>query len=727
MKHAFSPCRLLAALLACLWTMAFSPLLAENRHDETLKTATEALSKDRLEEAIQLDDQVLNAPDSTRAQRASAFAGRCATRYKQSLNQRNPALLPQAIGDCDRAVEMKSDLQQAYRIRGVALLSAGHADRAAEDLSVAVALNPEDVLAFQNRALALAKLGRGREAMAELDAAIRLKPDQPWSYYNRGRLRMAQGDYETSIDDFIAFIRFKRDHEEVYRLRGMSRLLIGLPQQAVGDFHEALRLRPNHNHETLLARGMAYFLLERHAEAEQDLAQAMTLNPARVETRLWLYLTRLKLGKPGRELLTDPVIKRSQQSWPEALVFVFLGDIPAERGLEAARAGEDVVENRLRENLTLLLYGHKARIDGKDADATRWLETIQAGQEREAPYYRLARQALRHGQFLPVAGAGQPPVNAVAALAGPAASDRGAGVKGEDRPLPAPSRIPPTPAGAENLPSPRLASRAASAPEGESAAAHAEIPQPTLDKPIPAPREPLRPRAPAAPMKETPRAAAKPVGGRVAPPASSPERSPLPSLAAGEAVPQAPIVRPVPSFEESRVRVPESVGERIAMPGAAPDGRAPKRSAATPGRIANETAAAPAEAGAVASRADKPVASGGSGGRATPAGAESPAETARAGQPDLQTAPPTAKKTTGKSKGGYIFTAASYSTATYANNGLDQFLRLGVPAYVETGQVREKTFHRIVIGPFAEQGEAEEARTRVGEMLKQKPGEIAKR
>ncbi|MBF0163888.1 MAG: tetratricopeptide repeat protein [Magnetococcales bacterium] len=717
MNHALSSCRLLA-LLVCLWGLATArPLGAENSHDETLKAATEALAKDRLEEAIQLDDQVLNAPNSTRSQRASAFAGRCATRYKQSLNQRNPGLLPQAIGDCDRAVELKSDLQQAYRIRGVALLSAGHADRAAEDLSVALALNPEDVLAFQNRALALAKLGRGREAMAELDAAIRLKPDQPWSYYNRGRLRVAQGDYETSIDDFIAFIRFKRDHEEVYRLRGMSRLLIGLPQQAVGDFHESLRLRPKSNPEALLARGMAYFLLDRHAEAEQDLAQAMTLNPTRVETRLWLYLTRLKLGKPGRELLTDPVIKRSQQSWPEALVFVFLGDIPAERGLEAARAGEDAVESRLRENLTLLLYGHKARIDGKEADATRWLETIQAGQEREAPYYRLARQAMRHAPLLAANPAGQPPVNAVAALAAPGASEPKPSAKGDERPASAARATPRSTSGPESQ-APRSPSRAPIEPEGESAAAHPEIPAtPTFaDKPIPAPREPLRPRAPTPTVKEIPRAAAKPPEGSVAP--SGKPVAALPATKATVAIPQAPIARPVPSFEETRVRVPEASGERVAMPGAAPDGRAPKKTPA-PTRIVNDPEAASDENGAAAPRADKPVATG------APGRATSPAEAARAADP--RTDLPTAKKPTGKSKGGYIFTAASYSTATYANNGLDQFLRLGVPAYVEAGQVREKTFHRIVIGPFPEQGEAEEARARVGEMLKQKPGEISKR
>ncbi|MBF0417377.1 MAG: tetratricopeptide repeat protein [Magnetococcales bacterium] len=783
MKHACLPCRLLAMLLTCLAGLVMAtPLLADNLHEESLKSATEALAKDRLEEAIRLNDQVLNAQDSTRAQRATAFSGRCATRYKQSLNQHNPALLPQAISDCDRAVELKSDLQQAYRIRGVALLSAGHADRAAEDLSVALALNPEDVLAFQNRALALAKLGRGREAMAELDAAIRLKPDQPWSYYNRGRLRVAQGDYETSIDDFIAFIRFKRDHEEVYRLRGMSRLLIGLPQQAVGDFHEALRLRPKNNPEALLARGISYFLLERHAEAEQDLAQAMALNPARVETRLWLYLTRLKAGKPARELLTDPVIKRSQQSWPEALVFVLLGDIPAERGLEAARAGNDPVETRLRENLTLLLYGHKARIDGKEADAVRWLESIQAGQEREAPYYRLARQALRHSSF-PTAGVtGRNAEKAIAALATQVPSEPPAGAKVEVRPMPAPGgyTLPQSTArtstGAGSQGSSRGGSSLAAEPGGEPADPSPDGSSESIfaDKPIPAPREPLRPRVPGKPgaavpppsktgagvpsvkseagalppskpgAESAPRpgktdigaaSSSKPGAGVpsvkteavAAPSAKSAEGSQAPSarVKEGSPVPQAPMVQSVPTFEETRVRVPDAEDERVAMPGAAPNGRVEKKKMAL-ARIANEPDAGQSVASPdkPASRPERELGRTGSSVGARPVAGD---ESSRAGRSETQGAGDPIRKPIGKSKGGYVFTAASYSTATYANNGLDSFLRLGVPAYVEASQVREKTFHRIMIGPFAEQGEAEEARNRVGEMLKQKPGEISKR
>ncbi|NGZ05441.1 MAG: tetratricopeptide repeat protein [Magnetococcales bacterium] len=391
-----SPVWIAIPLLGCALLLLPTPAQATANLDDTLKAAAEALARNTLEEAEQLHGQVINAAGATRTQRATAFAGRCATRYKQGLSARNPALFPQAIDDCDRALELKSDLQQGYRVRGVALLSAGHPDRAAEDLSVAVALNPEDHLAFQNRALALAKLGRAREAMAELDAAIRLKPDHPWSYYNRGRLRISQGDYEGSIDDFIAFIRFKRDYDEVYRLRGLSRLWIGLSQPALEDFYEALRLRPD-NAEALLARGMTFCLLGRLTEAEQDLTEFLKKQPGHVEAHLWLHLTHVQGGKKDPTLLTNLTLRPTPNSWPEAMVAVFLGARTADHGLEAARASEDPVERRLREHQTLLMLALQARGTGGESEAVRYLERIQPGQEREAPFYRLARQLTRQG------------------------------------------------------------------------------------------------------------------------------------------------------------------------------------------------------------------------------------------------------------------------------------------------------------------------------------------
>ncbi|MBF0179610.1 MAG: tetratricopeptide repeat protein [Magnetococcales bacterium] len=536
-----------------LWIQHPAPALAaEDAIDKNLATASDALGRDTLDEADQLFTQITNTEKASRRQRATAFAGRCAVRYKMSLTNKNPAMIPQAINDCDRAIELKSDMQQAWRIRGVALLSAGHPDRAAEDLNVAVALHPDDYLAFQNRALALVKLGRSQEAMAELDAAIRLKPDHPWSYYNRGRLHVTQGNCEAAIDDFISFIRFKRDHEEVYRLRGQCRLLLGLPQQAIGDFYESLRLKPANNPDALLQRGIAFALLERFVEAEQDLATALPLAPGSIETRLWLFLVRERLGKPGKEVLSDPAVRLDASRWPDALAAVFQGDLPAEKGVEIARQNDDPVEARKRENLTLLLLGNLARIKNHPDEATRWLAQIKNGSGREAPYFRTAQQELRQVTARTPAGRGAlpyPPPSprspASTAVKKAPAEEKAQEEKTAppvtkaEAPKPPPEEITP----AKTRKEPALPART-QVPPGNSDTTKAEAPKPPPEEitPAKAKKEPARPARTQAPTdnSDVPTVRATARGpGEATPPQARPPRPP-----ATEATATAPNVNP---------------------------------------------------------------------------------------------------------------------------------------------------------------------------------------
>ncbi|MBF0627373.1 MAG: tetratricopeptide repeat protein [Magnetococcales bacterium] len=696
-RSAFRILRLIAGLWL-LWLPAPLPA-AETNLEETLKSATEALARDALEESERLHGQVINASEATRLQRAAAFGGRCASRYKQALSRNNPALIPQAIDDCDRALELKSDLQQAYRIRGVALLSAGHPDRASEDLSVAVALNPEDHLAYQNRALALAKLGRSREAMTELDVAIRLKPDNPWSYYNRGRLRMAQGEYENAIDDFIAFVRFKRDHEEVYRLRGQSRLWIGQLQAALGDFHEALRLRPTPNPEALQGRGTAYFLLGRLNEAEQDLSQAVQQQPAQVESRLWLFLTRQRLGKPGQELLTDPALKKDPGHWPGALVAMMRGEIPAEKGLEVARASEDPAERRLRENLTLLLLAHQARNAGQKEESTRWLETIQAGQEREAPFHRIARQTLQRAplamteESLPTPAAAAAPATAPAPTATPAPAIASAPTAA---PAHATASAPVVTRSSDTLPTPLRA--APSSPRLETR----ELQTPRV----------LTPAELEAILHPTP---AAPRGDEAGAPAATK------SLREPRAKPRS---EPAKDKENDQTAVTRSAEEEAPVSAKSKPAPRPTKTAATPTPAAQAAPTTPAPA-ATAPATPTPAAQAAP---TTPAPAATAPATASAGKPGTTAATPAVKPAAASAgKGGYFFKAGSYANTGYANAALTDYLKLGLPAYLEQGKVQDKTVYRVLIGPFDDPAHAEEARTQIRTLPNQNPGEITKR
>ncbi|MBF0215304.1 MAG: SPOR domain-containing protein, partial [Magnetococcales bacterium] len=79
----------------------------------------------------------------------------------------------------------------------------------------------------------------------------------------------------------------------------------------------------------------------------------------------------------------------------------------------------------------------------------------------------------------------------------------------------------------------------------------------------------------------------------------------------------------------------------------------------------------------------------------------------------------------GKSR--FFFKAASFNNTTYANTALTQYLQLGLPAYLEQNRLQDKTMHRVLIGPFENQEQAETAREQIRKLPNQSPGEILKR
>ncbi|MEO5334817.1 MAG: tetratricopeptide repeat protein [Magnetococcus sp. YQC-5] len=698
------------------WLM--TPVWAENSVEETLKIASEALGNNALDEAEQRFTRATNAPEANRHQRATAFAGRCAVRYKISLSTKNPGMIPQAISDCDRAIELKSDMQQAYRIRGVALLSAGHPDRASEDLNVAVALRPEDYLAFQNRALALAKLGRAQEAMTELDSAIRLKPDHPWSYYNRGRLHVTQGEYEAAIDDFIAFIRFKRDHEEVYRLRGQCRLLVGLPQQAVGDLYESLRLRPNNNPEAHFLRGVAFYMLERFVEAEQDLVLSLPMQSNNMENRLWLYLVRERLGKPGREVLTDPAFKKNPKQWPGALVAVFLGEMPPEKSLEAARQTEDPIEAQLRENLTLLLLGHWSQIKGRQDEAARWFGTVKNGSGREGPYFRTAQLSLQQ------MGA---PYNTLSVAKTPRLSDKPT------------QQVSPTSTSQASKPesdilpqqAPSTTLKQTSKPDSETLSQ--QVPSTTLKQTSKPDSETLSQQAPSTTLKQTSKPDSETLSQQV-PSTTLKQTSKPDSETLSQQVPSKTLKQtskpdsetlsqqasPTPIKQTSKRdsdTLPRQLSPSPIQSSSSPEPEALPTTAGTPAETSGAHASDPARKPATAAR--RPA--------LTPPSVDTPSSTVNPASVPTSTHSLRHGGTEQEKQGQFVFKVASYSNAKFANEAITQYASMGLPVFLEQSAAPNKTYQRIWIGPFNNRALAEAARERIATLPKHNPGEITQR
>ncbi len=148
----------------------------------------------------------------------------------------------QAADDCTASLSAKTSAT-AYALRGFARLKAGSLDRALEDSTNALTLEPKTATALLVRANINLTRGRFAEALSESRQALRLDPTQAWGYITYGSALSAAGRNE----------------------------------EAVKILDQAVTLAPNDG-EAHLARGRCLVALGRHAKARQEIEKASALD-----------------------------------------------------------------------------------------------------------------------------------------------------------------------------------------------------------------------------------------------------------------------------------------------------------------------------------------------------------------------------------------------------------------------------------------------------------------
>ncbi|SDS90272.1 SPOR domain-containing protein [Pseudomonas oryzae] len=111
-------------------------------------------------------------------------------------------------------------------------------------------------------------------------------------------------------------------------------------------------------------------------------------------------------------------------------------------------------------------------------------------------------------------------------------------------------------------------------------------------------------------------------------------------------------------------------------------------------------ASAPAPAATPAQPASKPPAG-------TPATATSATSTAKPAA--ASTPPPAASKPAGAAPTRFVLQAGSFASREQAESTRARLILLGQDARIESGKVGDKTWHRVVVGPFASRPQADAA------------------
>ncbi|HEY4262879.1 MAG TPA: tetratricopeptide repeat protein, partial [Schlesneria sp.] len=88
-----------------------------------------------------------------------------------------------------------------FLAEGVAAQEADQLDRAIENFTEAIRLDPKLVIAYDFRALASVAKGDFKAAIRDTSKAIELDPKSKQSHVTRGKVYISMGDYEDAIKD----------------------------------------------------------------------------------------------------------------------------------------------------------------------------------------------------------------------------------------------------------------------------------------------------------------------------------------------------------------------------------------------------------------------------------------------------------------------------------------------------------------------------------------------
>ena len=176
--------RALASFDGAIATNPMSPDAYQHRSDLYVRKGDWAKSKHDAEQAIQLKSRL-----------ASASTLPAEPSYPVLFDQQNLAYLAR---DYDRAIDLSNQIlsqkltpaqaSMATMRRGNSYFAKNDVERALQDQSEAIRLNPRNATAYLNRAVVLEKQGNEEEALGDYSRAISIDPKYALAYLDRDPL-----------------------------------------------------------------------------------------------------------------------------------------------------------------------------------------------------------------------------------------------------------------------------------------------------------------------------------------------------------------------------------------------------------------------------------------------------------------------------------------------------------------------------------------------------------
>jgi tetratricopeptide (TPR) repeat protein len=175
----------------------------------------------------------------------------------------------QAVLNFTRAVDLKPDHVESYRMRGRAYALLGQPDAAIADFTKASALLPTDGSLLVERGFVYFERKDLTHAMADSTSALQRDEKLARAYNLRATIERSTGETRDAIEDFSRAVALDPNLDNYFQ-RAATYQLINDHQHALADFNEALNISPGESH-THFARAQSRAALGDYQGAKEDI------------------------------------------------------------------------------------------------------------------------------------------------------------------------------------------------------------------------------------------------------------------------------------------------------------------------------------------------------------------------------------------------------------------------------------------------------------------------
>jgi len=183
-----------------------------------------------------------------------------------------------AVDDWTQAISLNPKKYEVYTNRGGVYYSKGKYDKAIADYTQAISLNPKNYEVYTNRGVVYYSKGEYDKAIPDYTQAISLNPKKYEAYTNRGVVYYSKGKYDKAIADYTQAISLNPKNYEAYTNRGAAYYNKGEYDKAIADYTQAISLNPK-DYKAYTNRGGVYYSKGEYDKAIPDYTQAISLNP----------------------------------------------------------------------------------------------------------------------------------------------------------------------------------------------------------------------------------------------------------------------------------------------------------------------------------------------------------------------------------------------------------------------------------------------------------------